>query len=346
MSPQQKTKSKQPVAVVISDVHYNIQTLEVADTAMRLAIAKANELDVALVVCGDLHDTKANIRGECIKAMLNTFSLCRYPSIILRGNHDALNEKSSEHSLEFLKEKAFVVDSPKSYVSLLEYGEEKLGILPYYHDINELRLVLKTFPKGSTLFMHQGIQDTDSGHYIKDHSAIPKEWLAGYRVISGHYHTRQSFDLPEGGKFDYVGNPFSLNFGEAKDPDKGFQILYEGGNLEFVPTNLRKHCVYEYPAQMVDGYFADRRVIQPGPNDIIWVKIQGTTEELSKITKQSIGLNQEFRLDLIPTTSTIDTTEIAENTSQDKILDNLIENLSNTSEDKKERLKALWKNLI
>ena len=37
---------KKPVAVIISDVHYSLKTLELADAAMRLAIAKANNLDV------------------------------------------------------------------------------------------------------------------------------------------------------------------------------------------------------------------------------------------------------------------------------------------------------------
>ena len=54
-------KPRSPIAVLISDIHYNINTLPVADAALRQAIAKANELDVVLIVTGDLHDTKANL---------------------------------------------------------------------------------------------------------------------------------------------------------------------------------------------------------------------------------------------------------------------------------------------
>jgi hypothetical protein len=48
-----ETKNKYPIAVIISDVHYNINTLEVADKAMRMAINRANILNIPLIVAGD-----------------------------------------------------------------------------------------------------------------------------------------------------------------------------------------------------------------------------------------------------------------------------------------------------
>src|SRR5882757_6401470 len=95
-----------PTAVLISDVHYNVHTLKLADAAVRMAVAKANELNVPLIVAGDLHDTKANVRGEWINGMRDTFKLVTKVVgwngedikrvYILRGNHDAINEKSAE----------------------------------------------------------------------------------------------------------------------------------------------------------------------------------------------------------------------------------------------------------
>ena len=61
---------KIPTAVLISDVHYSLQTLPLADKVMRMAIDKANSLGVPLIVAGDLHDTKANMRAECVNAMI------------------------------------------------------------------------------------------------------------------------------------------------------------------------------------------------------------------------------------------------------------------------------------
>ena len=79
-----------PIAVLISDVHYNLTTLPLADAAMRQAIAEANSLGVPLIVAGDLHDTKANLRGECVNAMIEAFAMLDHGCYILRGNHDAM----------------------------------------------------------------------------------------------------------------------------------------------------------------------------------------------------------------------------------------------------------------
>lgn len=340
---------KKPAAVLISDVHYNINTLEVADKAMRLAINKANELKVRLIVCGDLHDTKANIRGECIKAIMETFSRCDYMPIILRGNHDSINEKSTEHSLEFLRLEAGIVKFGIRNIMLTSNAERLANIcwfIPYQHDTETFRQLINAIPEDAVVFMHQGVINSNSGHYIQDKSAIPKEWLAGRRVISGHYHTRQDIELPEGGLLSYVGNPYTLGFGEANDPEKGYQILYDDGSLEFVPTKLRRHRV------IICGW-DDRHdlfwppVFKIQDTDIVWIKVKGPTDRLSITTKEwlktQFHIPGDFRLDLIPNDTKSELKSIDTNTSKSDILDSVINNLQNTDDERKTRLKQLWR---
>lgn len=337
-----------PIAVIISDVHYNIQTLEVADKAVRLAIAKANELKVPLIVAGDLHDTKANIRGECIKSMLLTFEMCHTTPIILRGNHDSINEKSAEHSLEFLCSDCTIIKYPVT--NLLPHWT----FIPYQHDANELRSYLKTLPKKSNIIMHQGITGSRSGDYIQDKSAIQPEDVASFNVISGHYHTRQYIPLPEGGVWNYVGNPYTLSFNEAVDPEKGFQILYDTGVLEFVPTNLRKHVIISVRAEGDANEPWNMRLFYVEPKhteqDIIRFTISGPKEWLYKLDKTQIAkdhdITQDFRLDLIPIETTVTLPqENVEKLAQPDLLDSMIDSLSSTDETKKNRLKSLWKEL-
>lgn len=345
---RKKQKSK-PIAVLISDVHYNLQTLEVADKAMNLAIDRANELDLPLIVCGDLHDTKANMRAECVNAMINTFDRLRMKATIIVGNHCKVSEKSKEHSLNFLREHVnFIVNEPRKFSVELDSGEYDLGYhIPYYHDANELRAYLKTLPKGSQLIMHQGLTSSNSGDYIQDKSAINPQDVAGFRVISGHYHTRQAIQLPDGGVWDYVGNPYTLTYGEANDPPKGFQVLYSDGSLEFVPTNLRKHAIIEHDILRPDTATIP---INVSPGDLIWVKLSGPSDLLSAYEKHDVsdifGLEGlPFKLDLIP----YDTRSTSESTgsdlSQAVVLDLTIDELANTSDERKERLKQMWKNL-
>jgi len=320
-------QSKTPIAVLISDVHYSIKTLELADAAIRMALTKANELGVKLIVAGDLHDSKANLRAECVNRMLDTFSMANSPARILIGNHDKINEKSEGHALEFL-----------SFAWLHAHPTIKDGVylIPYQHDVEFLKNHLKTIPKGSIVIMHQGVQGSDSGEYIQDRTALPKECFDGLRVISGHYHKRQDIKCGETGLFSYIGNPYTLNYAEANDPKKGFQILYSDGSLEFVPTNLRRHIIYDITIQQ---YRTAPYALVTG-SDLVWFKIRGTKEELAGFKKPPGNI----RLELIPTDTTPTFKQPNEAPAQE-LLDSAIDTLTNTSAERKERLKQTWRKL-
>jgi DNA repair exonuclease SbcCD nuclease subunit len=341
-----KKPNSHAIAVLISDIHYNLTTLPLADAAMRQAIAKANSLQVPLIVAGDLHDSKANMRAECVNAMIETFGKFArgVQVIIMRGNHDQINEKSVDHTLNFLKPYQLVLDN-NQYIKDIGY------LIPYYHDVDELRLYLKTIPPKSTLIMHQGIISSNSGDYIQDKSAITKDDVAGFRVISGHYHQRQTIDLPGGGKWDYIGNPYTLNYGEANDPPKGFQILMDDGSLEFVPTNLRKHVILNVDI-LNNGYWqvTGKVPVEDVLNrDLVWVKVKGTKERLASVDKTKVAnmldLTNEFRLDLIPTDTETKAPDNKQSMTQGELLDSLIDSLTNTGDDVKSRLKSKWKDL-
>jgi len=324
-----------PVDVLISDIHYNLANLELADAALRQAIKKANDLEVQLIIAGDLHDTKANLRGECINAMIKTFEKAVKRPIVLVGNHDKINEKSVEHSLNFLDGTyAEVINAP-----LKTNGG--IYLIPYCHAPSTFVSYCMGIPKGSIVIAHQGIVGSNMGDYIQDKSAITRDDVAGLRVISGHYHSRQTIKLPDGGTWDYIGNPYTTSYGEANDPEKGFQILMDDGSLEFIATDLRAHRIWE----LTPNLNCSMETYSPG--DLLWIKVRGTHEELGNITRnkvaQATGI-EYFRLDLIPNEAA--TQSPIFELSNDQLFDSLIDSLSNTSDTRKQRLKDLWKNLI
>lgn len=335
------TKSR---AVLISDIHYNINTLPLADASLRMAISKANELNVPLVVAGDLHDTKAHLRGECIKALLDTFSLCKTTSYVIVGNHDRLHEKKEAHSLEFLRGSvSCIVDHPT-----IPYGFYRTVLLPYYHDKEELaRYLYLAAQHVNTLIMHQGVEDSHSGEYIQDKSALSKSTFKDFRVISGHYHTRQ--DIKCGpprkgavGLFSYIGNPFTLNFAEANDPPKGFQILNDDGTLTFVPTNLRKHVIL---ARTLGDLYSPVPNFSPG--DLVKLKLSGPQSLLQKVSKQEISdklfQGHDFRLDKEVFKEGGSVMETSRPDSE--LLDGIIDSLKET-EEQKQILKGLWRGVL
>lgn len=337
------TTTRKPIAVIISDVHYSVPTLEVADAAMRQAVSKSDELHIPLIVAGDLHDTKASMRGECVNAMIKTFSsLKSRDAYILIGNHDKINEKSEAHSLNFLRPFVAKIINTPCCINL----SPNIYFIPYQHDTENMRSILSTIHDGATLVIHQGVTSANTGEYAFDRSAVPIEWFANYRTISGHYHPRQDIKCGRPrkgaiGLFSYIGNPYTLTFGEAHDPAKGFQILYDDGLLDFCPTSLRKHVVIE-GGEMGFGL----KVFNE--KDLVLVRISAPKDELAKVSKklvaEQIGISQDFKLELISNDAPINTQNINLSKSKTEILDNVIDSMSNTDTIKKERLKSLWRN--
>lgn len=335
-----------PIAVLITDIHFTLPTLERAAAAFLKAQFKAKILNVPLVVLGDTLDAKRIIAAECANKLIELLSVKDAPdTIFLVGNHDKINEKSKDHALNFLKPYATVVDSPaEGFLS----GVEAL-LIPYQHDISVIEAMLKddNYRKPSLILMHQGVMGSEAGHYIQDKSACPKEWFEDFRVVSGHYHKKQDIKCGRPrkggvGLFTYLGNPYTLNFGEANDPDKGYHILYDDGSLELVPLELPKHRILEIDLNSTYAKAVFQRV-----DDILWIKVTGTKEQLSKFDKKSFMEQnphfKNFKLDLIPLETKADIDIKSTSQGKSNILDKLIDSLTNVDDKQKKRLKKTWR---
>lgn len=337
-------EQSKPIAILISDIHFTVSTLELATQSLRQSLVKAAKLKLPLVIAGDTLDSKAIMRGEVVNTLLSLQQQFSDIQVyILVGNHDLLNEKGTEHTLNFMKPFWNVIDKP-TYVS-----ELKSVLIPYMSDIEELKGSLIS-SAADRVIIHQGVQTAHMGHYIQDKTSLPKEVFKDLRVISGHYHRAQ--DIKCGpplkgavGLFSYIGNPYTLSFGEAEDGPKGFQILNDDGTLIPVPTNLRAHVVLD-----LDISYA----LHPWPkcdvhkDDLIWMKIRGPYTELEQINKKEIGMrllgHTNFKLDKIYT----DVAKLEAKTdslTEEQILDKMIDATDEKAIEKK-ALKGLWRQVL
>ncbi len=331
-------------AVISGDIHFNLQNLELASSALKQLLAKARELDVPAILNGDTLDQKAIVRGEVANRLIEILEPHDPTKIYINtGNHDLINQKGTESSLNFLRPYAQVIALP-TYVEAL-----KSWIVPYFSDNQSLQEFLDTLPKGSRLICHQGILGADLGHYVKDSSSLPPDSFADFRTILSHFHKRQDIEcgrLRKGGvgAASYIGSPYSISFTEANAGTKGINILYDDGSLELIPTNLRKHIVIERTAQD-----ALSPVSNVSPVDLVWVKLTGSPSELAKIKKADmakvLGLDN-FKFDKNPTaTERLDEEHQAFATTAAQLLDSLIDK-SAESDGQKQELKEMWRGLL
>ncbi len=340
---------KIPCAVLISDVHYSLSTLQLADSAFQSAMLKAYELKVPLIDCGDITNDKAMLRAEVVNQLLTTFStasLNKVPIYLLIGNHSLLNHLGDEHALHFLKGLCTIVDTTLTLPMGPGLDAKRMRLIAYQSNPQKFKELIDPkgwdfYPEPGVILCHQGIQGADMGHYVLDKSSIDPAIFKGRRVISGHYHKRQ--DLP-GTNVSYLGNPYTLGFGESDHGPKGFNILYSDGSLELVPLNLPKHVVIERTVASVLDPIEGLR-----PKDHLMIKVTGSEEELRLLNKQEIGLRHlghaNFRLDSISSTIKETTKEVVEELTESELLDSLIETLDGTDEYKTD-LKSTWRNLV
>lgn len=344
--------NRKPVCVITGDIHFTPGALELASLVVTRALGKAEELGVPFMMNGDTLDTKAIMRGECVNRLLDLIGNTSVPVYINRGNHDAISERSWEHTLNFLRPYATIVQSDVYIKSLDSWA------IPYQHDPKEFERILAKIPKGSRVIVHQGVVDSDMGHYSHDHSAVSKSLFADYRGIGSHYHKAQDIKCGRPrkgavGSFSYCGSPYTVSFAEAGDGPKGFQILYDDGSLELVPTNLRKHVILEYTTDELNDPFRFHRPEDPSfyikPEDLVWVKLKGTTLQLDYFCKDGIqellGLPENYRLDKIPTDDVPPAVQNIEKKSGIAIMDELID-ASECYQEQITALKALSRDIM
>jgi len=331
----EKTTSS-PLFVAISDVHFNLNFLDLAASALVTAINHANMLQVPLVVAGDLNDTKAIIRAEVANRLIEILKYADVQVFILVGNHDLVNEKGKEHSLNFLAPYATVIDSPRVHPQLPE-----VLFIPYQSDSEALKSIVHRPWSEKIFVMHQGFNGAFMGDYVQDKSSISVDEVAHVKVFSGHYHRHQNL-----GTVTYIGNPFTVSYGEANDGEKGFLVVNRDGSYEQIPLNLRKHKVISIDLGKTD-LFDGKNFRGIRDNDLCWIKLYGPKSQLAQIKKEHIAkfITKNFKLEKYPN----DNKEIARDEltamGANQMLDYLIDRMGEDAS-YKEYVKQLWREVL
>lgn len=323
---------------MISDIHFSVNNLELASKSLEAALAKAEDLQIPLIIAGDLNDTKAIIRAEVANSLINTLAKPNTPVFILEGNHDKMNEKGIGHGLNYLSPYATIIDSPQVV--------NGLAFIPYQSSNNKFLEYVDLVPKNTIIIAHQGFKGAFMGDYIQDKSSVDPNAIVHKRIFSGHYHRHQTL-----GTVTYIGSPYTITFGEANDGPKGYLVLNDDGTFTRETLELRKHIIVEMRAKEVMNYVSYTKDYVK-PEDLVWIKIKGTESELRHITKEVVKIRtglENFKLELIEDVSSNTLKkEMGRNfgpLNPNDIFNNIIDGLQDSKEEK-EALKSLYKELL
>ena len=235
------------VALIDTDFHLqtnNLSTVyEILDEALNVAEKRKIRQHIWL---GDVFESRVSQRQEILNALTSIIELYAergHHIICISGNHDKVDYNSV---FSFLDEYKY----HPNFDLITQAGFREIQGIPCYFVpfFNEAKWLeefnkFESIKKGSLLFSHIAVQGSVNNDGTKVQSTIkPSLFKSFKRVYLGHYHNSQEI----GTNIFHLGSLQQNNFGE--DPDKGFWILTENGNVELVQSS----CGQQYKKLVIN----------------------------------------------------------------------------------------------
>lgn len=206
------------------------------------------ENNINHVICtGDFfdHGTRqdVNLLLRVKNEFLNFFEKNKIMLTILVGNHDIYYKNTREvTTLDFFDSYQYlrVIKEP----TIMEIGNITWELYPWL-------LTGEGFaPKSKYIIGHFEINGFRMvGNFECTHGMNPNSLKGMKKVISGHFHLKQ-----EKGPINYIGTPYSMDWNDVNE-DKGFYILDDNGNLEFIRNEYSLNY-YEFTTKLINEEIA------------------------------------------------------------------------------------------
>ena len=177
---------------------------------------------------GDLLDKSSRIKNDVFVPLFKKIESMKEQGLemwFIFGNHDITSTITNSSILEVFEKYGHLVNSIQTY----ELGNYTINMSPFTKDPSLVPTVNADY-----LFTHLNITGFDLGGGRisgEEQQAFPVSMFSNYKMVfTGHYHKRQCID-----NIQYIGAPYQLNFGDAGDSNKGFEVLnLEDGTREFI----------------------------------------------------------------------------------------------------------------
>lgn len=227
---------RQPLAILVTDSHYNKKNLEEVNDCLFQSVQRGVELGVKFYFhTGDIFTSRYGRSFEELKAFNEYVTLLEDSDfeavVIIPGNHDKKDQSSPESYLDIFHRNNSSVEIV-SEPSEITYGNFSFWFLPFFSEGVYSDKIVSTVSKlkrkqRNFLFTHvavNGVKNNDGS--IVDNDFNADIFSAFEKVFVGHYHDRQEFE-----NIVYFGSLKQNNFGE--DKAKGWVIFYDDGSFEY-----------------------------------------------------------------------------------------------------------------
>lgn len=244
-------------SILITDTHFSNDNITQVDDVITQGINLASKTRTKILFhLGDWFTSRTGQTLTTLMGMivvLNKAQKHGVKVITIPGNHDKTDLEDTRSYLEvFRSHPALDLFSEEGTFKLS--NDILIHLLPYFPEegtyserLAELtRLASPT--KKNILLTHialDGAQNNDGS--AQKNSLTRDKFGAFQRVLSGHYHNRNS----PWSKAQYIGSARASNYGE--DNEKGFTVINADGNLKFIKSNFTQYHQFTFNLERING---------------------------------------------------------------------------------------------
>ena len=232
----------QPFAVMVTDVHLDRGNSGLVKDIFEQLVSLCLERGINNVICaGDVFTTRSGQPLECLSAWQDILGLlCRNKIVldVIPGNHDKTDGNDDCSYLDVYGNTKYLrLHRRGDTVWFREEEDIVIHMIPYFGTerwMKELEILKNNGERGrlNILVTHMGFNGVRNNDGSEVTDGIAPSSVADYDlVLSGHYHDRSAV----GKNIYYIGSAYQNNYGEGS-VDKGFAVLYDNGDVEFVPS--------------------------------------------------------------------------------------------------------------
>lgn len=233
-------RSDIPVALLMNDIHVSKETIQEFIKNWDEALSICSQHDIKdIIIGGDLWHSRAAqtldvllaVRDAIIKAQNLDIAV-----VIAEGNHDRIDQESI-NGYSHLFSGYQSIDVVNDYLEIDYSKQMSIWVMSYFPEegsfVSRLEEIIGQLnpAKCNILYCHEGI----NGGLTQPHNKeLPAKIFKPFnKVLVGHYHDRNRI---ENTNIEYIGASRQHNYGE--DVMKGYTILYSDGSTEFIQNQV------------------------------------------------------------------------------------------------------------